>query len=174
MDPIISKIPAALPDQTTADPNPQPAKTRASTFDQVRNRLAKNSNATQAATFAPRIADDQPAISKMQNGPMPITLSGRVQSGLAVGKHHLERLRERIDSVPSASSSSGIQGRLFSVEQQYTRLDSAVQGMSPNANPQQWIMLQQQVYSMNENITALSKLVGQSASGVKTILQTQI
>jgi len=63
---------------------------------------------------------------------------------------------------------------LTSIEHQYTRLDSAAKGMPPNASPQQWIALQQQVYSMNENIGVLSKMVGQAASGVKSVLQTQV
>ncbi|WP_035351883.1 hypothetical protein [Edaphobacter aggregans] len=68
----------------------------------------------------------------------------------------------------------GLQSRLTSAEQQYMRLNSAVNSLPPNASAQQWLALQQQAYSMNENIGVLSKLVGQAANGVKTVLQTQV
>lgn len=117
---------------------------------------------------------NQSGVNGAKDGTTIGTPSSRVQNGLAAGKHHLGRLREQVGTLTGAESKRDMESRLVNVEQQYARIDSAAKALPPNAGPQQWIALQQQVYSMNENITALSKLVGQSASGVKTILQTQV
>ncbi len=174
MNPIVTKLPLSLPDQINSEATPQPAKAGVSQFDQIRDRLTKNTGVDSVASGSHGTPDNQSGISRAKDGITADTPSSRVQNGLAVVKHHLGRLRKQVGTMAGAISKPGMESRLVSVEQQYAQIDSAAKALPPNASPQQWIALQQQVYSMNENITALSKLVGQSASGVKTILQTQV
>ena len=173
MNPVVNKLPTSLPD-TPDSGSAQPAKVGASKFDQVRSQLKNGSGDASAATANQPVAGDNPGVTKVPQGPTQVTAANRVQDGLSVSQHHIARLKEQVGAMGTPGSKSGLEGRLMSVEKQYTQLDSSVKAMPTNANPQQWMALQQQVYSMNENINALSKLVGQAASGVKSILQTQV
>jgi hypothetical protein len=67
-----------------------------------------------------------------------------------------------------------VESRLTSTEQQYTRLYAALKALPPYASTHRRIAIEQEVYSMNEKIATISKMVGQSGSGVKTIPQTQV
>jgi hypothetical protein len=177
MDPVVNKLATTLPDSSSSDASSQPGKSGASKFDKVRSQL-KSDPGNQASpaesaspTTAPGASND-PGASKLQHG--ATAAPDRIRQSLAAGQHHLARLREGIESTPGASSMQSLQSRLISAEHQYTQLSSAVNSLPPNASPQQWLALQQQAYSMNENIGVLSKMVGQAASGVKSVLQTQV
>ena len=173
MDPITRKISPSLSDTPNSDTRSQATKTGASRFGQLKSQMANS------ADVSPKAAEGQPvggdrSVVKRDAREGTSTHSSRVENGLAVGQHHLNRLKERINSIPDVSSSRDVESLLRNVEQQYTKLDSIASTLPPNASPQQWMGLQQQVYRMNENINALSKLVSQTASGVKTIVQTQV
>jgi hypothetical protein len=183
MDPVVTKLTTTLPDSASSETGGQSAKAAASKFDKITSQL-KDKTGNEASPTEPAsqtnpaspansaVASGDPSIDRVQRGVVPAP--DRVHNSLAAGQHHLARLRERVEASPGANSMQGLQNRLTSIEHQYTRLDSAVNAMPPNASPQQWLALQQQVNSMNENIGVLSKMVGQAASGVKTVLQTQV
>jgi hypothetical protein len=166
MDPVVNKLATNLPDSSNAETEGPAAKAGASKFDKLSSQL-KDKTGSEASPAEPA----SPANPAVASGDSSVD---RVQKSLAASQHHLARLRERVESTPGATSMQGLQSRLTSIEHQYTRLDSAVKAMPPNAGPQQWLALQQQVYSMTENIGLLSKMVGQAASGVKSVLQTQV
>jgi hypothetical protein len=183
MDPVVSKLSTTLPDSSRSDIGGQAAKSGASKFDQISSQLKDKavsdaSSAEPTSLANPASPAHSPAASvdtsmdRMQRD--VVAAPDRVHKSLAISQHHLARLRERVESTPEATSMQGLQSRLASIEHQYTRLDSAVNAMPQNASPQQWMAMQQQVYSMNENIGVLSKMIGQAASGVKSILQTQV
>lgn len=171
MDPVVNKLTTTLPDSSSPDTGGQPGKTGPSKFDKVKSQL-KDSPGVEASSGSPPVANGDLSVNRVQRSAP--TASDHVHQSLAASQHHLARLKERVAATPGASSMQGLQNRLASVEHQYTRLDSAAKALPPNASPQQWMALQQQVYSMNENIGVLSKMVGQAASGVKTVLQTQV
>ena len=171
MDPVVNKVATTLPDSSSQETGAQPGKTGASKFDNIRSQL-RDGSGSEASPGSPSAVNGDPGVERVQQ--TSAAAPDRVRQNLAASQHHLVRLRERIESTPSAISIQGLQNRLTSIEHQYTRLDSAVRAMPPNASPQQWIAPQQQVYSMNENIGVLSKMVGQAASGVKSVLQTQV
>jgi hypothetical protein len=176
MDPLVNKLTTTLPDSPSSGTGGQPEKTGASKFDKIRSQLKDNAgneaSPAESASPANSPASGNPSVDRVQRG-SAATLD-RVHQSLASSQYHLARLKERVESTPGVSSMQGIQSRLTGVEHQYTRLDSAVKAMPPNASPQQWIALQQQVYGMEESIGVLSKMVGQAASGVKSVLQTQV
>jgi hypothetical protein len=177
MDPVVNKLTTSLPDLANPETGGQPGKAGASKFDKISSQLKDNagnetSPAESASPANPPVASSDPSVNRVQRGTEPTP--DQVHQSLAAGQHHLAHLRERVQAGPGASSMQGLQSRLTSIEHQYTQLDSAAKAMPPNASPQQWIALQQQVYSMNENIGVLSKMVGQAANGVKSVLQTQV
>jgi RNA polymerase sigma factor for flagellar operon FliA len=164
MDPVVNKLATTLPDSSSSEVGGQPGKAGASKFGKLSSQL-KDKAGSEASPGEPTSPANSPVASH--------EATNQVHKTLAAGQHHLARLRECVAPTPGAESQS-LQSRLTSIEHQYTRLDSAVKAMPPNASPQQWIALQQQVYSMNENIGVLAKMVGQAASGVKSVLQTQV
>jgi hypothetical protein len=178
MDPVINRLNTTLPDSPRQEPADQHGKSGPSNFDKVKSQLNTGADNQQQPTGPQSPAN----ASAVGNGPTvdraqrdgSVTPSDRVEQSLSAGGYHLARLRERVEATPGANSISGLQSRLSSIERQYARLDATAQAMPANASPQQWIALQQQVYSMNESIGVLSKMVTQAASGVKSVLQTQV
>jgi hypothetical protein len=171
MDPVVNKLTTALPGSSSPETGGQSGKAGASKFDKVMSQLKDNTGNEASPTHSSAVNGDQ-SVDRVQHG--AAATPDRVRQSLATSQHHLAHLRERVESTPGAGSMQDLQSRLTSIEHQYTRLDSAAKAMPPNATPQQWIALQQQVYSMNENIGVLSKMIGQAASGVKSVLQTQV
>jgi hypothetical protein len=178
MDPVINKLNTTLPDAPNSETTEQPGKSGASKFDKVRSQLKDNAGSeahptSPQAPANPAAVGNDAGVDRAQRS-APVTPPDRVRQGLSASQYHLARLQARVESTPGANSISGLQNRLTSIEHQYTRLDAVARAMPANASPQQWIALQQQVYSMNESIGVLSKMVTQAASGVKSVLQTQV
>lgn len=171
MDPVVNNLTTTLPDASSQETGGQSGKTAASKFDKITSQLKDKSGNEASPTPSSTVSGDQ-SVDRVQHG--AAATPDRVRQGLATSQHHLAQLRGRVESMSGAGSTQDLQSRLTSIEHQYTRLDSAAKAMPPNASPRQWMALQQQVYSMNENIGVLSKMVGQAASGVKSVLQTQV
>jgi len=177
MDSIITKLTTTLPDSSSSEAGGQASKAGASKFDKIKSQLKdKAGNEASTAESASPVNTPAPSsdssVDRVQRG--VVAAPDRVRQSLAASQYHLANLRESVESTPGMSVMQGLQGRLTSAEHQYTSLSSAVNAMPPNASPQQWMALQQQAYSMSENIGVLSKMVGQAASGVKSVLQTQV
>ena len=171
MDPVVNKLATTAPDSSSPETGGQSGKAGGSKFEKIMSQLKDNSGSEASPTHSSAVDGDQ-SVDRIQHGAAPTP--DRVRQSIATGQHHLAHLRERVESASGAGPMQDLQSRLTSIEHQYSRLDSAAKAMPPNASPQQWIALQQQVYSMNENISVLSKMVSQAASGVKSVLQTQV
>jgi hypothetical protein len=165
MDPVLSKIATNLPDPSGSNGGTQAPKNGSSKFDRVSNQVA-------GGVAGPSSAHAVSSPSGAQPGAM--SPSDRVNRDLAASQNQLSRLKNRVGSTPELSTMRDLEGRLSSLEHQYAQLDQASKALPPDASRQQLLLLQQQVYSMNEGIGTLSKIVGEAASGVKTILQTQV
>ncbi len=173
MNPLLNKIATTLPDSSATQAGVQPTKTRASKFDAIRGQLLDRSNAASPPLpVGSKAVEGVSHVDKLQHG--SVSPSDRINNSLASSQYHLARLKQSVEAAPELSSMPGIQSRLTSVEQEYLQLNSAAASLSPNASPQQLLALQQQAYSMSENIGVLSKMVGQAATGVKSVLQTQV
>jgi hypothetical protein len=180
MDPITSKLTTTLPESPSPETTSTPSdKAGASKFDKVRSQLSDKADsqvsATQSASpVTPTAQADNPGIDKLQSKTAPVSAPDRLRQSLTTSQYHLDRLKNRVASSPEVSSMQGIMSRLTSAETQYQHIDAAVRNLPANANPQQLISLQQMVYSMNENISGISKVIDQAVSVVKSVLQTQI
>lgn len=170
MDPVLNQAAGTIGNSIsggTGELNAVP-KEGASQFDRVRAQLQQTAESL-------GVSPQQP----VKEATPPMTGAGverpRLEKDLNVGRYHIERIQAQIKADPSKSAlQKTIAGKLTSIENQYRQLDVALRQVSPDASPQQWLRLQQMANTMNENISVLSKLVDSAASGVKTILQTQI
>ncbi len=137
-------------------------------FDQLMAQIK-----TTAAGGAPAQAPSAPASVEpaMKVQPSP---ANELRQGLETSRRHITRLSKQIEGVRETPAAQGLGGRLTGIEQQYAQLNAMLQTMPANAGPQRWIVLQQQMYSMSENIGTLSKMVSQASSGMKSMLQTQV
>lgn len=174
MDPITSNAATAVVNSGTTALGTETSapKGGSSQFDQIRAQLKQTADAL--GLPAPDQAAAPVATPAATTAIPPAGGPAKVQQQLAVSRYHIDRIQAQIKADPSASSLQKLAGRLTSVEKQYNNLDVALRQISPDATPQDWLRLQQMANSMNENINVLSKLVDSAASGVKTILQTQI
>lgn len=180
MDPITSKLTTTLPESPSPETTSTPSdKVGASKFDKIKNQVSDKADgqvsATQSASPAtPAAQANSPGVDKINSKTTPVSASDRLHQSLTTSQYHLDRLKNRVASSPQISSMQGIMNRLTSAESQYQHIDAAVRALPPNASPQQLISLQQMVYSMNENISGISKVIDQAVSGVKSVLSTQI
>lgn len=175
MDPVLNQMAGTISNSISggvSEPNVV-SKEGASQFDRVRAQLQQTAESL-------RISPQQPPSEVQSPGATPSiagagTERAGIEKNLAVGRYHIERIHAQIRADPSKGTlQKTITGKLTSIEHQYNQLDVALRQVSPDASPQQWLRLQQMANTMNENISVLSKLVDSAASGVKTILQTQI
>jgi|HubBroStandDraft_5_1064220.scaffolds.fasta_scaffold829092_1 hypothetical protein len=180
MDPIASKLTTSLPQSPSPETTSTPSdKVGASKFDKIRNQLNDKTDSQVSATQSaspvnPSAQVNNPGVDKLNSKTAPVSGPDRLRQSLTTSQYHLDRLKNRVASSPEISSMQGIMNRLTSAESQYQHVDAAVRSMPANANPQQLISLQQMVYSMNENISGISKVIDQAVSGVKSVLSTQI
>jgi hypothetical protein len=180
MDPITSKLTTTLPESPSPETTSTPSdKVGASKFDKIRSQLNDKSDgqvsATQSASpVTPAAQANNPSVDKLHGQTAPVSAPDRLRQSLTTSQYHLDRLKNRVSSTPEVGAMQGIVNRLSSAEAQYRHIDAAVRALPANADPQQLISLQQMVYSMNENISGISKVIDQAVSGVKSVLQTQI
>jgi hypothetical protein len=178
MDPVTSKIGTVINDPASNSAVDQAPKSGASSFDKIRAQLQQTADSL-GIPLDPDITPPPaaaPAQKASATNRVDATAQARtkVEQNLSVSRHYIDRIHDQIKTDPSMSSLQKISGKLTSIENQYNQLDNTMRGMPQDATPTQWLRLQQMANSMNENINVLSKLVDSAASGVKTILQTQI
>ena len=178
MDPVTSNIGTLINDPASTNVAGQLPKGGASTFDNIRAQLQQTADSLGIPlpqNIAPPTAATPAENASAANQVGAMTPArGRVEQSLSVSRHYIDRIHAQIKVNPSMSSLEKISGKLTSIEHQYNQLDNTLRGMPQDATPAQWLRLQQMANSMTENINVLSKLVDSAASGVKTILQTQI
>lgn len=184
MDPVVNKTATTISNSATGSSGDSAIspKDGASQFDRIRAQLQQTADSlgirlpqSVAAPAMPQPAAAVQSASGASPAAGAIPERTRIEKNLAVSRYHIDRIQAEIKADPSVSTlQKTITGRLTSIENQYNQLDVALRQVSPDASPQQWLRLQQLANSMNENINVLSKLVDSAASGVKTILQTQI
>ena len=85
----------------------------------------------------------------------------------------MDKLAAAVGNLPQQSTFSPFRERLSVLEQQFQKSGELIQGMS-DMDPKSLLNVQMQLYQLSGNIELLSKLVDQTSSGVKTMLQVQV
>ena len=177
-DPVISKTGAAIAQTVPKEALGQPGKQGPSNFDRVQDTVAGQQQA--APRLPPPVEQVTPAqrkdlVSEVRRK-MEADPAGhpKVVFGPELGDMgaNLERVRRRVDSVPSVSAE--IKSRLSQIESQFQQTSVSLDKLPNMTDPRSLLQMQVQMYTMTQNIEIVSKAVEQLNSGVKTVLQTQV
>jgi hypothetical protein len=87
----------------------------------------------------------------------------------------LDGLTQQVSSAPKSPALDAVRNRLNSVEAQYQESEKLLNGLNgSNTSPRDMLAIQMQMYKMTQNIEIMTKVVEQTTSGVKSVLQTQV
>lgn len=89
-------------------------------------------------------------------------------------KGRLNELIQKVDGVKGANGMDGVQNRLQSIGDAYAATFGQVQNMHSISDPRQLIQIQMQMHNLTQNIEMVTKVVDQTAQGLKSTLQTQV
>jgi hypothetical protein len=160
---------ALLPDSTKSAP---------SKFDRVRADLASQS--APAAQLPPKvtaISDQQQQVlandlrKKLAAGQSPQQVFGSDMEQLRTG---IANLDQKIAGVSDSSALTPLRQRLQSIEADFNASARLLKTPGSLDDPKQLLEMQMQMYKLTENVEILSRAVSETASGAKTLLQTQV
>jgi len=114
-----------------------------------------------------------------QSSPSPNAVSSSaaanaLQPSLEQAGKSLSTLNSRVAGIEPASASDLLQNRLDLLNSQFRALGDSLQQSAANNDPVQLLRLQNDIYQLEEELELVSKVVDQTTSGVRTLLQTQI
>jgi len=93
---------------------------------------------------------------------------------LELAGNALSVLSKRVAAMEQTSASTPLRNRLQMLETQFRRTGDNMDEAAGQTNPLQLLKLQQDIYQIDEELELLSKVVEQTTSGIKSVLQTQI
>lgn len=83
-------------------------------------------------------------------------------------------LNRQVATVPDVSAFTPIRERLKSIEADFNASTRLLKDTSSLDDPKRLLEMQMEVYKLAENVEIMSRTLSEVASGVKTILQTQV
>jgi hypothetical protein len=86
----------------------------------------------------------------------------------------LSDLNARVATIKPASAAQSLQNRLDLLNSQFRQLGNHLQESAAKNDPLQLLRLQNDVYQLDEELELVSKIVDQTTSGVRSLLQTQL
>jgi hypothetical protein len=95
------------------------------------------------------------------------------RGGMKTTRVEMDKLAGAVTKMPPQSAFSPFRERLNDLEQQFQKSGDLIQGIN-NMDPKSLLNVQMQLYQLSGNIELMSRLVEQTTSGVKTMLQVQI
>ena len=174
MDPIAQKMASTSAKQGATETR----KSSPSPFDLLRSDLNEKLSGT--IQLPPKVAaiDAQQKLSlendlrqKLAGGANPAELARGTFEQLQTSVTDLSR---KVDALPKIDSFAPLRNRLQSVEADFNRSSKLLQNPGDLNNPAQLLAMQMEMYKVSQNVEILSRVVGDVASGVKTVVQTQV
>jgi hypothetical protein len=86
----------------------------------------------------------------------------------------LSVLKARIDKVAPATTAESVRNRLELLDSQFSRVGNDLKLTHVEADPMQLLRLQNDIYQIDEQLELLTRVVDQTTSGIRSLLQTQI
>ena len=86
----------------------------------------------------------------------------------------LSVLSKRIAAMEQTGTSTPLRNRLQLLETQFRKTGDNLDGAAGPTDPVQLLKLQHDIYQIDEELELLSKVVEQTTSGIKSVLQIQI
>lgn len=154
-------------------------KTAPSKFDNIRAQLSQQLSRDVKVQPTQQMSSGQAAnlenaLRNRLSQTSPNTPSDLFARDLKSARGQLNNLTTAVNKIPgSAQDSSSIRNSLSSIETEFQKSAQLIKG-SKSMDMQDLLKMQAQLYSMDQNIQLLSKVVDQTTSGVKTIFQTQV
>jgi len=174
MQPISQKVGGPGGKQTS----PEVQKSAPSKFDLLRADLnQKLSGDLQLPPKITSVDDQQKAVlendlrRKLQAGQSPRSILGAQLSQIGT---QIADLNHQVSGITNASGVTSLRSRLESVESDFNASAKLLRAPGDLSDPNRLLDMQMQMYKLTQNVEILSRVVGDTASGVKTILQTQV
>jgi hypothetical protein len=177
MEPITRKTGAAVTAEARQGVS-DGQKTGPSKFDLLRADLNQRLNGT--AQLPPKVTsinDQQKQLlendlrRKLASGKSPQELFGGDMTQLQT---RIADLNRRVAAVPDTSAFAPLRARLSGIESDFNASAKLLTNAGSLDDPKQLLEMQMEVYKLSQNVEIMSRTVGDAASGVKTILQTQV
>jgi RNA polymerase sigma factor FliA len=108
---------------------------------------------------------------KLDSGKSPQEVFSGDMNKLGSGIADLNR---QVAAVPDTSAFAPLRERLKSVEADFNASAKLLKSPGDLSDPQRLLEMQMQMYKLTQNVEIVSRVVGDAASGVKTMLQTQV
>jgi type III secretion system YscI/HrpB-like protein len=176
MDPISRTAGAGT--SNTQQPAADGRKSGPSKFDQLRADLNQKLNPAGQSAQGPVSLSGAQKQSLENDLHQKLQLGQSPRAGLTSDLKRLQAgiadLQQRVAAVPDSTSSSALRNRLQSIESEFNASAKLLDDPAALNDPKSLLQMQMQVYKLSENVEILSRTVGDAASGVKSILQTQV
>ncbi len=86
----------------------------------------------------------------------------------------LSALNARVATVEPASAAESLRNRLQLLDSQFRVMGNNLKETAAQSDPIQLLRLQNDIYQIDEELELLSRVVDQTTSGIRSLLQTQI
>jgi len=86
----------------------------------------------------------------------------------------LSDLNAQAATIKPSSAAESVQNRLDLLNAQFRALGNQLQESAAKNDPMQLLRLQNNIYQLDEELELISKVVDQTTSGVRSLLQTQL
>src|SRR5262249_32286561 len=153
-------------------------KSAPSKFDLLRADLnQKLTGTTQLPSKITGIDDQQKKLlendlrRKLETAKSPQELFNPDMRQLRTGIADLNR---KVAAVPDTSAFAPLSERLKGIESDFNASARLLNNTSSMDDPKRLLQMQMEVYKLAQNVEIMSRTVSETASGVKTILQTQV
>jgi hypothetical protein len=153
-------------------------KSAPSKFDLLRSDL--NQKLAAAAQLPPPVTsinDQQKKLlendlrRKLQTSRSPQELFEGEMKQLRTGIADLNR---HVSAVPDVSAFAPLRERLKGIESDFNASEKLLKDLGSLDDPKRLLEVQMQVYKLSHNVEILSKVMSEAASGINTILRTQV
>jgi hypothetical protein len=153
-------------------------KAAPSKFDLVRSQIAQKVAAAiklppMAQPSAPQVASIESGLKQQLTVTNARSAADFFQPGLQNTRLQMDKLTQAVGKLQPQQASSPLTDGLKALEQQFQDSGNLIQKMT-DMDPKSLLNVQLQLYQLSENIGLMSKLVEQTSSGMKTVMQTQV
>jgi type III secretion system YscI/HrpB-like protein len=174
MEPISQKVASATAKQAASEAK----KSTPSQFDLLRSDLNQKLSSGIPLPAKVTTVDAQQKL-RLENDLRQKLAAGANPAELATGtlqrlQTSVTNLSQKVNALPKSDPFAPLRNRLQSVEADFNRSSQLLQNPGDLNNPKQLLAMQMEMYKVSQNVEILSRVVSDVASGVKTLVQTQV
>jgi len=175
MEPISQKVGGMLARQTTQQPGQKSAPSK---FDTVRADLNQKLNAQAQMPEKVTSVSAQEKHALVNDLRAKLQTPGAAQNALQGELNKLgdgiAQVKQQVAAAPKSSALDPLRERLASVEADFNNSANILKSPGNLSDPNRLLEMQVEMYKLSQNVEILSRVVGDVASGVRTMIQTQV